>query len=196
MIEMLFATHNPNKLAEVQQLLPDHIKLLSLRDMGCKADIPETATTLKGNAKLKADFGLATYHLPCFADDTGLLVTALNGAPGVHSARYAGPQNNAEANMAKLLRALGDKEDRRAKFQTVIALNMNGQTLYFKGEVQGSIRKEKSGSGGFGYDPIFEPQGYDITFAEMPLDTKNSIGHRGKAFSKLIAHLGSLPAVK
>ncbi|MFS4457129.1 non-canonical purine NTP diphosphatase [Maribacter sp. 2304DJ31-5] len=189
-MELIFATHNPNKIKEIRQLLPKHIRLISLNDINCTRSIPETADTLKGNAKLKADFITTTYNKPCFADDTGLLVNSLNGAPGVFSARYAGPKNDANANMDKLLQNLEGKKDRTACFQTVIALNIKGETIFFEGEVQGEIIKEKKGGKGFGYDPIFKPKGFNGTFAELPLETKNKIGHRGKAFSKLIDYLG------
>ncbi|ASV31922.1 non-canonical purine NTP diphosphatase [Maribacter cobaltidurans] len=188
-MKLVFATHNQNKLREVQQLLPKKIELVSLNDLGCTEDIPETAETLEGNAKLKSDFVYDKYRLPCFADDTGLIVQALNGEPGVYSARYAGAQNDADANMDKLLRNLKDKEDRSACFTTVIALNLDGETQFFEGSVQGEIIGSKKGSQGFGYDPIFKPDGYTETFAELPLEIKNEIGHRGKAFSKLITYL-------
>ncbi|WP_047245109.1 non-canonical purine NTP diphosphatase [Maribacter thermophilus] len=188
-MKLVFATHNQNKLKEIQKLLPPFINLVSLTDLGCSEPIPETADTLKGNAKLKADYVSKTYQLPCFADDTGLLVNALNGAPGVYSARYAGEKNDANANMDKLLTNLKDKDDRSASFKTVIALNLNDETLFFEGSVKGQITKIKNGEKGFGYDPIFKPEGFDKTFAELPLETKNKIGHRGKAFSKLISYL-------
>ncbi|MBQ4914857.1 non-canonical purine NTP diphosphatase [Maribacter sp. MMG018] len=190
-MKLVFATHNQNKLKEIQKLLPPFINLVSLTDLGCLEPIPETADTLKGNAKLKADYVYKTYQLPCFADDTGLLVDALNGAPGVYSARYAGEENDANANMDKLLTNLKDKADRSASFKTVIALNLDNHTLFFKGSVKGEITKVKNGKNGFGYDPIFKPEGFDKTFAELPLKVKNQIGHRGKAFSKLISYLNT-----
>ncbi|MFS4468098.1 non-canonical purine NTP diphosphatase [Maribacter sp. 2210JD10-5] len=188
-MELVFATHNPNKVKEIQQLLPEHIHLISLHDLGCTQAIPETANTLQGNARLKADFVTKTYHRPCFADDTGLLVDSLKGAPGIFSARYAGPENNANANMDKLLLNLKNQKERSAYFKTVIALNINNETVYFEGEVHGKIITEKKGIKGFGYDPVFQPDGYDKTFAQLPLEIKNKISHRGKAFSKLIAYL-------
>lgn len=188
---LVFATHNPNKLKEIQALIPKNITLLSLADIGCFKDIPETANTLEGNAKLKADHVTNTYNLPCFADDTGLLVNSLNGEPGVYSARYAGTENDAKANMDKLLRNLLDKKDRSAYFKTAIALNLNGKTLFFDGSVEGEIIESKKGTNGFGYDPIFKPNGYECTFAELPLEIKNKISHRGRAFAKLIAHLNT-----
>lgn len=188
---LVFATHNPNKLKEIQALIPKNITLLSLADIGCFKDIPETANTLEGNAKLKADHVTNTYNLPCFADDTGLLVNSLNGEPGVYSARYAGAENDANTNMDKLLRNLLDKKDRSAYFKTAIALNLNGKTLFFDGSVEGEIIESKKGTNGFGYDPIFKPNGYECTFAELPLEIKNKISHRGRAFAKLIAHLNT-----
>jgi len=190
-MEMVFATHNQNKLREVQKLLPEGITLLSLKDIGCLKDIPETADTLEGNAKLKADYVTKNYQLPCFADDTGLLVNALNGKPGVYSARYAGENNDANANMDKLLLHLNPHKNRTAHFSTIIALNLTNkeETIFFNGSVQGHISKEKRGTLGFGYDPIFVPEGYNETFAELSIEIKNKISHRGKAFIKLIHHL-------
>lgn len=193
-MELVFATHNHNKLKEVQKLLPAGINLLSLKDIGCFEDIPETATTLEGNAKLKADYVTINYQLPCFADDTGLLVSALNGEPGVYSARYAGEKNDSNANMDKLLLNLNNHKDRTAHFSTIIAVNLNNEngTVFFSGSVQGIIIKEKRGTLGFGYDPIFVPEGYNETFAELSLEIKNKISHRGKAFMKLIHHLKNI----
>jgi XTP/dITP diphosphohydrolase len=193
-MELVFATQNQNKLREVKKLLPASITLLSLKDIGCVEDIPETATTLEGNAKLKADYVTKNYQLPCFADDTGLLVNALNGEPGVYSARYASKKNDANANMDKLLLNLNQHKDRSADFSTIIALNLNNEdeTIFFNGSVEGIIIKEKRGSQGFGYDPIFVPEGYNETFAELPLEIKNKISHRGKAFMKLIHHLKNI----
>lgn len=190
-MKLVFATQNQNKLREIKRLLPPNIDLVSLNDIGCIESIPETAETLQGNAKLKSDYVYQKYKLPCFADDTGLLVDSLNGEPGVYSARYAGKENDAQANMDKLLKNLETKEDRSACFKTVIALNLNGETQFFKGSVQGKITHTKKGVQGFGYDPIFLPNGYKETFAELPIETKNEIGHRGKAFSKLITYLQS-----
>lgn len=191
-MKLVFATHNQNKIKEIQAIVPNYIKLVSLKDIGCLKDIPETERTLEGNAKLKADYISKNYNLPCFADDTGLLVNALNGEPGVYSARYAGEQNDANANMTKLIENLQDEEDRTACFKTVIALNLNQETLFFEGEVQGSILKTKHGKQGFGYDPIFRPEGYNQTFAQLPLELKNKISHRGKAFAKLITYLNTI----
>lgn len=189
---LVFATHNQNKLKEVQALVPESITLVSLADIGCSEDIPETANTLEGNAKLKADYVSQKYKAHCFADDTGLLVNALNGEPGVYSARYASSENDANANMDKLLRNLIGKTDRSAYFKTAIALNLGGNTLFFDGLVDGTITENKKGENGFGYDPIFKPNGYEETFAQLSLEIKNNISHRGKAFAKLIAHLNTV----
>lgn len=188
-MKLVFATHNLNKLYEVQLLLPKHITLLSLDDIGCTKEIPETSDTLKGNAKLKADFVTEHYKMPCFADDTGLLVDALNGEPGVYSARYAGEQKNADDNMNKLLEALKGDANRAAHFKTVISLNLSNENHFFEGIVEGTITTEKQGEAGFGYDPIFRPNGYQETFAQLSTATKNKISHRGKAFRKLIDKL-------
>jgi XTP/dITP diphosphohydrolase len=188
-MELVFATHNKNKVTEIRELLPQHITLLSLDDIGCTEDIPETAATLRENAQLKAGFVAENYGLDCFADDTGLMVDFLNGAPGVYSARYAGNHNDAEANMDKLLLNMAHATDRSAHFTTVIALHMAGKTMFFEGKVHGSITQERMGTKGFGYDPLFLPTGYDKTFAQLPLEVKNKIGHRGKAFLQLITHL-------
>ena len=195
-MKIVFATHNPNKLKEIQKLVPSFIELINLDTIGCNESIAETENTLEGNARLKADFITDTYQLPCFADDTGLLVNSLNGEPGVFSARYAGLENNSEANMEKLLTNLKNSEDRSAHFKTVIALNLNDETHIFEGKVSGTIITEKRGTHGFGYDPIFMPDGYDKTFAELPLTVKNTISHRGKAFKKLIAYLKNTNVAK
>lgn len=188
-MKLVFATHNQHKFKEVALLLPAHIELLSLTDIGCFDDIPETSETLEGNAQLKADFVSEHFGLPCFADDTGLLVDALHGAPGVHSARYAGEKRNAEDNMNKLLTELKGSAIRSARFKTVIALNLENRKVLFEGLVEGEIIEERKGTEGFGYDPIFRPEGHDQTFAELPLSVKNEIGHRGRAIQKLINHL-------
>lgn len=190
-MQLVFATHNQNKVDEVKKMLPAHIHLISLVELGCTDEIPETAPTLEGNAKLKADYISQKYALPCFADDTGLLVDALNGAPGVFSARYAGQHKNADDNMNKLLAQLATKTNRRARFKTVIALNLNTVTQFFIGTVEGSITGEKKGTEGFGYDPIFKPLGFDTTFAELSTETKNRIGHRGKAMEQLLTYLNN-----
>ncbi|WP_437369088.1 non-canonical purine NTP diphosphatase [Maribacter litoralis] len=191
-MKLVFATHNPNKLKEVQQMVTDQIELINLNTIGCSTDIPETAQTLEGNAKIKADFVTNNYNLSCFADDTGLLVNALNGEPGVYSARYAGEHNDSNANMNKLLVNLKNKSDRSAHFKTVIVLNLNGETHIFEGKIEGVITESKRGKNGFGYDPIFQPNGYKETFAELPLSIKNEISHRAQAFKKLIAYLNTI----
>ena len=188
-MQLVFATNNLNKLKEVEAILPQHIKLLSLKDIACNEDIPETQPTIEGNAIQKAEYLKKHYGYDCFADDTGLEVDALNGAPGVLSARYAGPQRNAEDNTNKLLSELNDKDNRSARFRTVIALYLNGELKTFTGICNGEITKEKHGEGGFGYDPIFKADGYEKTFAEISLEEKNSIGHRGKAVTQLIEFL-------
>ena len=188
-MQLVFATHNRHKLSEVQLLMPTNITLLSLDDIGCTKEIPETSETLEGNAKLKADFVAKNYGMSCFADDTGLLVDTLNGAPGVYSARYAGAQKNADDNIDKLLKELKGKENRSASFKTVIALNLPNKSHLFDGIVEGDITTEKWGDGGFGYDPIFRPKGYEKTFAQLSMETKNKISHRGKALQKLIIEL-------
>lgn len=191
-MKIVFATNNQNKLNEVKLLIPKHIDLLSLHDIGCTADIVESATTLQGNAQLKADYVTTNFGYPCFADDTGLLVTSLNGDPGVLSARYAGEQKNSNDNMDKLLTALKDKKNRDARFKTVIALNLKDQRKLFTGIVEGEITHSKKGTKGFGYDPIFTPNGYDKTFAELSLQIKNNISHRGQAIKQLVDYLESI----
>ncbi|WP_461532828.1 non-canonical purine NTP diphosphatase [Sinomicrobium sp.] len=188
-MKLVFATHNLNKLREVQLLFPSDITLLSLTDIGCSEDIPETADTIEGNARQKANYVKEKYGYDCFADDTGLEVDALNGAPGVYSARYAGEEKNAEANMEKLLSELERKESRTAQFKTVIALCTDKYTHVFEGVVKGCITTKKQGDRGFGYDPIFLPDGYTETFAQLPLEIKNQIGHRGKAIKLLLDFL-------
>lgn len=188
-MQLVFATNNLNKLNEVQKLIPDTIQLLSLKDIGCFEDIPETQDTIEGNAIQKAEYVKQHYGYDCFADDTGLEVEALQGAPGVFSARYAGPQRDANDNMDKLLLNLKDKPNRNAHFKTVIALVLNGTLNTFTGICEGCITETKYGDSGFGYDPIFKASGYDKTFAEITLEEKNSIGHRGKAVSQLIVFL-------
>lgn len=190
-MKLVFATHNQNKVREVQPLFPENIELLSLTDIGCHEEIPETSDTIKGNAILKANFVTEHYGYDCFADDTGLLVDVLDGAPGVLSARYAGKEKGSEANMNKLLNALLDKTNRKAHFKTVIALNIHKEQFLFEGKAEGEIIIEKKGSQGFGYDPIFKPNGFNETFAELSLEIKNSISHRGKAIQKLINYLNT-----
>ena len=179
--KLVFATNNAHKLEEVAAILGDQVELLSLNDIGCQTDIPETAETLEGNALLKSSYIYKNYHLDCFADDTGLEVEALNGAPGVYSARYAGGEgHDAQANMLKLLHELDGKENRKAQFRTAISLILDGKEYLFEGVIKGEIIKEKRGDSGFGYDPVFMPEGYDRTFAELGNDikkTKSAIVH-------------------
>lgn len=174
-------------------LLPDHIQLLSLDDIGCVDEIPEIGKTLEENAKIKADFVTQNYGLDCFSDDTGLLIAALNGAPGVYSARYAGEQKNAKDNMAKVLTELKGSDNRAAFFKTVIHLNLQGESYNFEGVVNGFITKQEIGTGGFGYDPIFKPEGFETTFGELSPQTKNSISHRGRAVQKLVSFFKNRP---
>ncbi|MFV8323339.1 non-canonical purine NTP diphosphatase [Flavobacterium sp. LB3P21] len=188
-MQLVFASNNKNKILEIQSILPDTIEILSLESIGCYEDIPETATTIEGNAILKANYVTQKYGYNCFADDTGLEVDALNGEPGVYSARYAGEQRNSDDNMDKLLECLSDKSNRKAQFKTVIALNLNGKQHLFTGIARGEITLEKSGNQGFGYDPIFKPEEYQETFAQLSLDVKNKISHRGKATQLLIDFL-------
>jgi XTP/dITP diphosphohydrolase len=197
MQKIVFATNNQHKLDEIRSILGEQFEIVSLRDIGCDVDIPETADTLEGNAMMKAQYIWDHYHMSVFADDTGLEVEALNGAPGVYSARYAGGEgHDSEANMQKLLRELTEKNNRRAQFRTVIALILKKDVCpcgctsikevhQFEGIVKGQITRERHGSEGFGYDPIFQPDGYDTTFAELGMDIKNHISHRARAVKKL-----------
>ena len=191
-MQLVFATNNLNKLKEVQSLIPSSIKLLSLKDIGCFDEIPETQSTIEGNALQKAEYINAHYGYDCFADDTGLEVDALQGAPGVYSARYGGEQRDANDNMNKLLDELSNKKNRNAQFKAVVALSLNHNLKTFTGICKGEITKTKHGENGFGYGPIFKPNGYDISFAEMDLSLKNRIGHRGKAISKLVEFLKTI----
>lgn len=191
-MKLVFATNNLNKIKEVQALLPSTITLLSLKDINCNEDIPETQPTIEGNAIQKASYVKEKYDYDCFADDTGLEVNALNGAPGVYSARYAGEQKDSNDNINKLLNELQPQNDRAAQFITVIALHLNGELKTFTSICKGDITKVKSGEKGFGYDPIFKPKGYSETFAEMDLELKNTIGHRGKAVKQLVSFLNKL----
>lgn len=188
-MKLVFASNNKNKIQEIKHQLPPEIELLSLEDIGCHEDIPETADTIEGNAILKADYVTSRYGYNCFADDTGLEVEALNGEPGVYSARYAGEQRSAEDNMDKLLKALENTTNRNARFKTVIALNLNGKQNLFTGIVDGTITTEKAGDKGFGYDPIFKPAGLNDTFAQLSLDEKAQLSHRGRALAQLIDFL-------
>jgi XTP/dITP diphosphohydrolase len=188
-MKIVFASNNPNKVKEIQMVLPDTIQLVSLADIGCTDDIPETADTLEGNAVLKANYVTEKYGLNCFADDTGLEIDALQGEPGVYSARYAGEQKSAEDNMAKVLHNLAEVTDRSAQFKTVIALNLDGQQHLFTGLVKGQITTEKKGTNGFGYDPIFQVEGHDKTFAELTPLEKASCSHRARAVAQLVKFL-------
>ena len=191
-MQLVFATNNLNKLKEVQSLIPQKIKLLSLQDIGCFEDVPETQDTIEGNAIQKAEYIKEHYGYDCFADDTGLEVETLNGEPGVYSARYAGEQRDANNNMDLLLKKLKSKANRQAQFKTVIALHLNDKLESFTGICKGEITKEKHGNQGFGYDPIFRAEGYTKTFAEISLDEKNQIGHRGKAVILLVDYLNNM----
>ncbi len=188
-MKLVFATNNKNKIKEVQALLPEGFQLLSLEEIGCTEDIPETAPTIEGNAIQKAEYVKENYGYDCFADDTGLEVEALNGAPGVYSARYAGEEKSSEANVDKLLRELQGEINRHARFKTVIALYMDGDLHCFTGICSGNIIFERKGSEGFGYDPVFQPEGKALTFAEMSLDEKSEISHRARATRQLIDFL-------
>lgn len=199
-MKIVFATNNEHKLSEIRSILDDSIEVLSLNDIGCHVDIPETGTTLEENALQKAEYVYNHYHIDCFADDTGLEVDALGGAPGVYSARYAGDGHDSEANMTKLLHELGENDNRKARFRTVIALIQKRDVCpcgctsikevhRFEGIVEGQIIRERRGGEGFGYDPIFQPDGYDQTFAELGLEVKNLISHRARATQKLAEYL-------
>ena len=191
-MKIVFASNNQNKIIEIQSMLPESIQIVSLESIGCFEEIPETSETIEGNAILKANYVTQNYGFDCFADDTGLEVEAINGEPGVYSARYAGKQRNADDNMNKLLNELADKTNRTAQFKTVIALNLNGKQYLFEGIASGEIITEKIGLGGFGYDPIFKPTNYDETFAQLSLDIKNEISHRGKATNALLEFLQNI----
>ena len=191
-MKLVFATNNLHKLKEVQEMLSNSIEVLSLKDIACFEDIEETESTMEGNAKLKADYITKKYGFDCFADDTGLEVEALDGKPGVYSARYAGEHGNAEKNMEKLLVELQNKLSRKAKFRTIIALNITNKQYLFEGICDGEILNEKTGVKGFGYDPIFKPSNASCSFAEMNSEEKNIISHRGIAIQKLVQFLNSL----
>lgn len=188
-MKLVFASNNKNKIEEIKHQLPESIELLSLEDIGCREDIPETADTIEGNAILKANYVTQHYGYDCFADDTGLETEALKGAPGVYSARYAGEQKNAEDNMNRLLNELEHHTNRKARFKTVIALNLAGQQHLFTGIVNGEITAQKHGTKGFGYDPVFKPEGKDVTFAQISIEEKANLSHRGRAVKQLIAFL-------
>ena len=188
-MKLVFASNNKNKIKEIQLLVPASIEIVSLEDIGCTEDIPETADTIEGNAILKANYVTEKYGLNCFADDTGLEVQALNGAPGVYSARYAGEPKDDNNNMNELLFQLEKETNRNANFKTVIALNLNGKQELFVGMIFGKITREKVGTNGFGYDPIFMAEGYEKTFAELDMEEKSNISHRGIAVKQLITFL-------
>jgi len=191
-MKIVFATNNPNKLKEIQALMPTGIEILSLKEISCTEDIPETGDTLEANAFQKAHYLKEHYGYDCFTDDTGLEVDALEGAPGVYSARYAGPERSAEANMAKILSELKGNNNRKAQFRTAIALILNGEEHLFEGKVEGHISEAKQGKEGFGYDPIFIPENETRSFAQMSMEEKGAISHRGRAVRKLVEHLGRL----
>lgn len=193
-MELLFATSNLNKVREISALLPKDFRILSLQDIDLTQEIPETSPTLEGNAQQKADFITTGFGLDCFADDTGLEIEALKGAPGVRSAHYAGEGRSDTANMNRVLEELEGATSRSAQFRTVIALNLNGQRYLFEGSIKGEIVHERRGDQGFGYDPIFLPEGSDRTFAEMAMDEKNTFSHRARAFSKMIQFLHDFKA--
>lgn len=191
-MKLVFASNNKNKIAEIQQQVGSQFQIVSLEDIGCFVDIPETAETIEGNAILKANYVTENYALPCFADDTGLEIESLNNEPGVYSARYAGEQKNADDNMNLVLQKLESQSNRKAQFKTIIALNINNEQHLFEGVVKGEITSGKSGNQGFGYDPIFQPEGFSTTFAEMTMEQKAVISHRGIAVQKLIKFLSAL----
>ena len=191
-MKLVFATQNENKAQEIQSLLPEYFKIITLKDIKCFDEIPETAETLEGNSLLKASFISETYNLNCFADDTGLEIEALDNRPGVNSARYASPEKSAAANINKVLLELEGKIARNAQFRTIITLILNKSTFTFEGIVRGEIIHEKRGENGFGYDPIFVPEGEIRTFAEMSLEEKNKHSHRARAFQKMIKFLNEL----
>lgn len=191
--KLVFATNNSHKLQEITKIAGDNFEILSLSDIGCHDDIPETADTLEGNALQKARYVKEHFGYDCFADDTGLEVEALDNAPGVYSARYAGPGHDAEANMKKLLSEMQGKQNRSARFRTALALILDGKEYLFEGIVKGHITEGKKGSAGFGYDPLFIPEGYTQTFAELGDETKNKISHRAQAVNQLVSFLSTYP---
>ncbi len=189
MIDICFATNNQNKVAEIKKVLGTQFQVLSLYDVNCNEELPETGTTLSANSLQKATYLSENYSVDCFADDTGLEIEILNGEPGVYSARYAGEQKDNTANIALVLQKLGDQTNRKASFKTIITLIRNSQTIQFEGQINGTINYEPKGEHGFGYDAIFVPNGYDVTFAEMTMEQKTKISHRTIAFNKLVEHL-------
>ena len=195
-MKIVFATNNPNKLKEIQSLIPKEIEIISLKEIGCNEDIPETGDTLKANAFQKAQYIKDNFNYDCFADDTGLEIDELNGDPGVYSARYAGPERNASANMNKILNKLKGKKNRKAQFRTAIALILKGEEHLFEGKVEGFISKDKQGNEGFGYDPIFIPENDVRSFAQMSMQEKGAISHRGRAVKKLVTYLNNISKPK
>lgn len=191
-MKLVFATHNLNKLKEIKEIVPEGIEILSLTDINCQEDIEETGTTLEENARIKVDYVKNNYGYNCFSDDSGLEIDTLNGEPGVFSARYAGAEKNNEKNIAKVWEELDNKENKSCQFRTIIAANIEGKESQFEGVVRGEIIHEKRGAGGFGYDPIFIPEGYSKTFAELDKKVKNSISHRAKAFGFFVKYLMSV----
>ena len=191
-MKLVFATNNPHKLQEIKQLLGNSIELLSLTDINCEEDIPENQETIEGNAAEKSFYIWNKYGLNCFADDTGLEIDALNGEPGVYSARYAGEEKSPDKNMDLVLQKLSEIKNRKARFKTVISLVIDGREIQFEGIVNGQILEKKRGKTGFGYDPIFQPDESHLSFAEMPMDEKNKISHRGRAVQKLVDYLTHL----
>lgn len=191
-MDICFATNNPNKLKEIRLILGDSFNILSLKDIGCHEELPENQNTLEGNSLEKASYVNRHYKVNCFADDTGLEVDILNGAPGVYSARYAGPNCSSEDNMNLLLEELNGIENRKAKFKTIITLILEGKQHQFSGEVQGIILNKLKGTKGFGYDPIFQPDNYNKTFAEFTMEEKNKISHRGLATQALVEFLKAI----
>ncbi|MDW7690266.1 non-canonical purine NTP diphosphatase [Flammeovirgaceae bacterium SG7u.111] len=188
-MKICFATNNRHKIDEIQKILGDSFEILSLDDIGCTDELPETTDTLEGNSKQKAEYVWKNFGIDCFADDTGLEVRELNNAPGVFSARYAGPSRNDDKNMDLLLQRLHNTPDRKARFRTVVTLVIDGEFTQFEGIVNGHITHERIGNGGFGYDPIFTPDGFEGTFAQMSTEEKNSVSHRGRAIRQLVNYL-------
>lgn len=188
--KIVFATNNQNKIREIKEIIGDKIEIVSLKDIGCDEDLPETTDTIAGNALMKARYVSEKYGYDCFADDTGLEVKALGGAPGVHTARYApGTSHDSDANVSYLLENMKNMDDRRARFITVIALIENGKEKLFEGVCPGTISRERMGTNGFGYDPVFVPEGCELSFARMSADDKNEISHRGRAVRQLVEYL-------
>ena len=192
MKSIIFATSNPHKISEVQKILSGQYHIQPMSEIGCHEDIPETSPTIEGNALQKARYLHQNYQVDCFSEDTGLEIDALNGEPGVITARYAGPQRDSIANMELALQKLGDTDNRSARFRTVIALILDQKEYTFEGIVEGQIARQRSGDGGFGYDPVFVPDGFDKTFAELPVEIKNQISHRARAVEKLVQFLKNL----